>query len=143
MISWKGIICPVGRPSVRPPGGARGHKLIVSRNAAEKMVKLSIGTPIWDSHPCRKGDFKEIGVIEECEIVRNKLVARGRSYRKYPSNIQASRQPKLGMSFDIGEGKIADVRAEIWTLVDFETFKGCAVQTGVSFKSSFEWLEDL
>jgi hypothetical protein len=67
---FRGILTLVDSPSDRPPAGARGHRVILSRAAAEAAIPSLLGmgldfTASFDGHDARK----KVGIITAAEIV--------------------------------------------------------------------------
>ena len=70
-----GVLTTVDAPSERAPAGARGHRVMLTRAAAEKALPSLIGmglgyTPKLDGHDARR----KIGVITSAEIVGKDIV---------------------------------------------------------------------
>lgn len=123
MKPFEGVLTFVDRPSDLAPAGARGHCIILSRVAAEAALPSLVGSPIN-----RRFDFlhhdKEsvIGTISEAWISKNRLCVRGLVLDELLKN----RPRRLGMSYEIKNAIIADMRAEVWTITAC-TFEGAAV----------------
>lgn len=125
-----GILTIVDEPSDKAPAGARGHRVIMSRAAAEDALSSLIGMGIsfredMEGHsPAHK-----VGVIESAEIVGNEIQVVGflwcRDIPKPVRMIQASSDP-LGMSYELAEAHVEDMRAEVWEISRFH-FTGAAV----------------
>jgi hypothetical protein len=114
----------------------------LTRTAAERALPSLIGmaldyAPAFDRHDARR----KVGVITRAEIVGKALELSGYLFAKdFPElvrqielgAIQASaaarRRPlnPLGMSYEIADASVADVRAKIWTLTRV-TFTGAAI----------------
>ena len=136
---FRGVLTLVDTASDKPPAGARGHRVLLTRAAAEAALPSLLGmaldyAPNLDRHDARR----KIGVITSAEIVGRKLELAGYLFAKdFPEMVReieaASRLPVtgdgpvgLGMSYEIANAQVADVRAAVWTLVAV-TFTGAAI----------------
>ena len=75
-LAFHGVLTLVGVASQRPPSGARGHRVMLTRKATEAALPSLLGmaldyTPALDSHDARR----KIGIISEAEIVALKAGA--------------------------------------------------------------------
>ena len=130
-VPFEGVLTIVNVPSDKAPSGARGHKVMLTRAAAEKALPSLLGMavdyrPGWDGHDNRC----KIGILTEATISGNQLLVRGYLYaRDFPDvakAIQAHAPHALGMSYEIADAKVEDMRAAIWTLTKV-TFTGAAI----------------
>jgi hypothetical protein len=135
--AFRGVLTFVDTPSDKPPAGARGHRVVLTRSAAEAALASLLGmgmdyTPSLDRHDTRR----KVGVITRAEIVGKKLELGGYLYAKdFPEIVKELRtkagEPPastraLGMSYEIAEARVADVRSSVWTLTHV-TFTGAAI----------------
>jgi hypothetical protein len=111
--------------------GARGHRVMLMREAAEKALPSLLGMavdyrPGWDGHDARR----KIGLLTEADIVGQRLVVRGYLYaRDFPEvagAIQAQSPESMGMSYELADARVEDMRAEVWKLTRV-TFTGAAI----------------
>jgi hypothetical protein len=130
-VPFEGILTTVNAPSDRAPAGARGHRVLLTRDAADQALPSLLGMavdyrPAWDGHDNRC----KIGILTEATISGNKLLVRGYLYaRDFPDvakAIQAHTPQALGMSYEIADAKVKDIRASVWTLTKV-TFTGAAI----------------
>jgi hypothetical protein len=130
-VPFDGVLTVVNTPSDKAPAGARGHRVVLTREAAEQALPSLLGMavdyrPGWDGHDARR----KIGVLTEADIIGNKLVVRGYLYaRDFPEaarTIRAQSTDSLGMSYELAEARVEDLRAAIWKLTRV-TFTGAAV----------------
>ncbi|HEY8669983.1 MAG TPA: hypothetical protein VIL63_04015 [Terriglobales bacterium] len=139
---FRGVLTLVDTPSDKPPSGSRGHRVVLTRGAAERALPSLLGmaldySPMFDRHDARR----KVGVITRAEIVGKTVELSGYLYAKdFPEIIRqiecgsihaggASRKRPgnpLGMSYEIADANVADVRAKIWTLTRV-TFTGAAI----------------
>ncbi len=69
-VPFRGVLTLLDVPSDKPPAGARGHRVLLTRTAAERALPSLLGmgldyTPALDRHDARR----KIGVITEATIV--------------------------------------------------------------------------
>jgi hypothetical protein len=143
---FRGVLTLIDVPSDKAPAGARGHRVVLTRAAAEAGLSSLLGmgldySPTLDRHDAQR----KVGIITRAEILGRALelggyffardfpdiVSRiGRNCRRAPgfsgraSSCQNS--PELGMSYEIADASVADMRAKIWTLTHV-TFTGAAI----------------
>lgn len=124
MKPFEGVLTILDTPSDRAPSGARGHRVILKKVAAEAALSSLIGTPInrrWDFASHDKEGV--IGTISEAWIDKdNKLRVRGLVLHE----LIGGKPPRLGMSYEIRDAHIEDMRASVWTITKC-TFEGAAV----------------
>jgi hypothetical protein len=130
-VPFEGILTTVNTPSDRPPAGARGHRVLLTREAAEQAIPSLLGMaidyrPTWDGHDSRC----KIGLLTEANLSGNNLVVRGYLYaRDFPdvaTALEARAAHTLGMSYEIADARVEDMRADIWKLTRV-TFTGAAI----------------
>lgn len=142
---FRGVLTLVDVVSDRAPAGARGHRVVLTRAAAEEALASLLGmgldySPSLDRHDARR----KIGVITRADIVGKQLELGGYLFAKdFPEIVReiglmngAQRQSAaglnypsvaaLGMSYEITDARIADMRSTVWTLTH-ATFTGAAV----------------
>jgi hypothetical protein len=130
-VPFEGVLTVVDAASDKPPAGARGHRVVLTRAAAEKALPSLLGMavdyrPGWDGHDARC----KIGVLTEAKLAGNKLVVRGYLYaRDFPEvaeAIEAHAPDAMGMSYELADARVEDMRAQIWRLTRV-TFTGAAI----------------
>src|SRR5579871_3684703 len=90
-VPFEGVLTIVNAASDRSPAGARGHRVILAREAAEKALPSLLGMavdyrPGWDGHDARR----KIGLITEADLEGPKLTVRGYLYaRDFPEVAEA------------------------------------------------------
>jgi len=137
---FRGVLTLVDVASDRAPSGARGHRVVLTRKAAEEALPSLLGmgldySPSFDRHDARR----KVGVITRAEIVGRSLELGGYLYAKdFPEivreigrpSLAASTRPRsqtsLGMSYEIADAMVADLRSSIWTLTQV-MFTGAAI----------------
>ena len=142
---FRGVLTIVDVASDKSPSGARGHRVLLTRRAAEAAIPSLMGmgldySPALDRHDARR----KIGVITRAEIVGRAIEVGGFLYAKdFPEivaeigkpgsaglrsvdrNGRASRAG-LGMSYEIADALVEDIKANVWVL-NRVTFTGAAV----------------
>ena len=170
---FRGVLTLVDTPSDRAPSGARGHRVVLTRAAAEQALPSLLGmaldyTPALDRHDTRH----KVGIITEANVVSGQWsVASGQPKprnghrslatdhlrasaieiagylyaRDFPDVMRELREQcgpglrpgiagegaratwhALGMSYEITDARIDDLRAAVWTVSEC-TFTGAAV----------------
>jgi hypothetical protein len=130
-VAFEGTLTMVDTASDKAPAGARGHRVLLTREAAESALPSLLGMavdyrPGWDGHDARR----KIGVLTEANLVGRKLMVRGylyaRDFHDVAQAIEAHSPEKLGMSYEIADARVEDMRADIWKLTRI-TFTGAAI----------------
>jgi len=130
-VAFEGVLTVVNAASDKAPSGARGHRVILTREAAEKALPSLLGMAVdyrlgWDGHDARR----KIGLLTEADLVGSRLMVRGYLYaRDFPEVAMAivvHAPEKLGMSYELADAHVEDMRAEIWKLTRV-TFTGAAI----------------
>lgn len=133
-VAFEGVLTVVNAASDRAPAGARGHRVMLTREAAEKALPSLLGMavdyrPGWDGHDARR----KIGLLTEADLIGWRLVVRGYLYaRDFPEASEAIRASSaagpaaLGMSYEVADARVEDMRAEVWKLTHV-TFTGAAI----------------
>jgi len=141
--AFRGVLTLVDVASDRAPAGARGHCVVLTRAAAEAGLASLLGmaldyAPALDRHDSRC----KVGIITRAEIVGRELELGGYLFAKdFPeivrevgrrrgvAELAGSRtrsRTGLGMSYEIADARVADMRAKVWTLTRV-TFTGAAI----------------
>ncbi|MGB6973959.1 MAG: hypothetical protein WBD67_04670 [Terracidiphilus sp.] len=130
-VAFEGVLTLVNTASDKPPSGARGHRVMLTREAADKALPSLLGMavdyrPGWDGHDARR----KIGLLTEADLAGKNLIVRGYLYaRDFPevaAAIQAQAPQAMGMSYELADARVEDMRAEIWKLTRV-TFTGAAI----------------
>ena len=130
-VPFEGVLTVVNTPSDKAPSGARGHKVVLTREAVENALASLLGMavdyrPGWDGHDARC----KIGIVTEADLRGKKLVVKGYLFaRDFPDAakaIQAYAPEALGMSYELADARVEDMRAEVWKLTRI-TFTGAAI----------------
>lgn len=132
-LPFEGVLTLVDLPSDKAPSGARGHRVILTREAAEAALPSLLGMAVdykagWDGHDARQ----KCGIITSAQLEGQRLTVAGYLYaRDFPefgikmeSSIHAA--DSMGMSYELADAHVADMRAPVWTLTR-ATFTGAAI----------------
>ena len=132
-LPFEGVLTLVDVASDKAPSGARGHRVVLTREAAEAALPSLLGMAVdykagWDGHDARQ----KCGIITAAEVDGRKLTVAGylfaRDFPEMEAKIQAdgSGSGAMGMSYELADAHVADMRASIWTLTR-ATFTGAAI----------------
>jgi hypothetical protein len=130
-VPFDGVLTVVNAASDKAPSGARGHRVMLTCEAVEAALPSLLGMavdyrPGWDGHDAQR----KIGILTEANLKGRKLVVGGYLYaRDFPDvakAIQAHGPEALGMSYEIADARVEDMRAEVWKLTRV-TFTGAAI----------------
>jgi hypothetical protein len=153
---FRGVLTFVDAASDKPPSGAKGHRVVLTKDAAEQALPSLLGmgldwAPSLDRHDART----KIGVITRAEVVaqgKSEFARRiaspypaartglpkSETYiievggylfaRDFPEVIREMRAGAnaLGMSYEIADARIADMKASEWVITSC-TFTGAAL----------------
>jgi hypothetical protein len=126
---FHGVLTVLDAPSDRPPAGARGHRVVLTRAAAEAALPSLIGMAVdftagFDGHDARR----KVGIISSADIRNNKIEVAGyifaRDFPEVVREIESARD--LGMSYEVADAAVEDIRAPVWKLTAV-TFTGAAI----------------
>jgi hypothetical protein len=139
-LPFEGCLTLLDVPSDKAPSGARGHRVVLTRTAAEAALPSLLGMAVdykagWDGHDARQ----KCGIITSADICDSgkagagkKLLVSGYLYaRDFPEPVArvgglAAGADDMGMSYELAEAHVADMRAPVWTLTR-ATFTGAAI----------------
>ena len=140
-LPFEGVLTLIDTPSDKPLSGSRGHRVILTRAAAEAALPSLLGMAVdykagWDGHDARQ----KCGIITAAEIEGNRLTVAGylyardfpeieqkiRSANGVPGDLAHRSEGNMGMSYELADAHVADMHAGIWTLTR-ATFTGAAI----------------
>ena len=128
-LPFEGVLTLVDVASDKAPSGARGHRVVLTREAAEAALPSLMGMAVdykvgWDGHDARQ----KCGIITAAEVDGQKLTVSGylfaRDFPELEAKIQA--EGAMGMSYELADAHVVDMRAQVWTLTR-ATFTGAAI----------------
>jgi hypothetical protein len=118
-LPFEGVLTLVDVASDKAPSGARGHRVVLTREAAEAALPSLLGMAVdykagWDGHDARQ----KCGIITAAEVDGRKLTVAGylfaRDFPEMEEKIQV--EGAMGMSYELADAHVADMRAQVWTL---------------------------
>jgi hypothetical protein len=128
-LPFEGVLTLVDVASDRAPSGARGHRVVLTRPAAEAALPSLMGMAVdykagWDGHDARQ----KCGIITSAELEGRQLRVAGYLFsRDFPEIEQKlTIDGTMGMSYELADAHVADMRAQVWTLTR-ATFTGAAI----------------
>ena len=126
-LPFEGCLTLIDTPSDRAPSGARGHRVVLTRSAAEAALPSLLGMAVdfkagWDGHDARQ----KCGIITSAEIEDKRLMVAGYLFARDFPEMEPAMTPSMGMSYELADAHVADMRASIWTLTR-ATFTGAAI----------------
>jgi hypothetical protein len=128
---FAGVLTLVDVPSEKAPAGARGHRVVLRKAAAEAALPSLLGMAVdfterWDGHDARA----KCGILTHACIDGQELKVRGylfaRDYPEVERGIDLHGEQAMGMSYELANAQVADMRASVWHL-DRVTFTGAAI----------------
>jgi hypothetical protein len=141
---FRGVLTLVDVVSDKAPAGARGHRVVLTRAAAETALASLLGMALdyslsFDRHDTRR----KVGVITRADIVGRQLelggylfakdfpeivkeIGRGRNCQETFDGTSSQPHASLAMSYEIADARVADTSAKVWTLTRV-TFTGAAI----------------
>jgi hypothetical protein len=127
---FTGVLTYIDRPSDRNPTGARGKRVIVTKQAAESALGTLIGMAVGYSEDYGGHNSRiKAGIITHAQIVEDRLDVQGYIFaRDFPEFIDEywQRPTEWGMSYELADAHIQDMRARIWEITKL-TFTGAAI----------------
>ena len=133
-LPFEGCLTLVDVPSDKAPSGSRGHRVVLTRAAAEAALPSLLGMAVdykagWDGHDARQ----KCGIITSAEIEGQRLTVKGflfaRDFPEMEEKVSAGSAiagGEMGMSYELADAHVADMRASVWMLTR-ATFTGAAI----------------
>jgi len=130
-IPFEGVLTLVDVASDKAPSGARGHRVLLTHEAAMAALPSLLGMavdyrPGWDGHDARR----KCGLITEADVEGSELRVSGYLYgRDFPEveeQMKRGEEGTMGMSYELADAHVEDMRAEVWRL-SRATFTGAAI----------------
>ncbi len=146
-VPFVGVLTVVNTASDKAPAGARGHRVMLTREAAEKalpsLLGMAVDLPAGVGRPrCAAQDR----LLTEANLVGQKLVVKGYLYaRDFPEvaeAIEAQAPEAMGMSYELADARVEDMRAEVWKLTPRDLYRGGDPAAGEGrpiARQAFEW----
>ncbi len=130
-VPFEGVLTLVDAPSDKAPSGARGHRVVLTREAADTALPSLLGMAVdfktgWDGHDAKQ----KCGIITAAQIDGDAIHVSGylfaRDFAEMMQEIHAHGDETLGMSYELADAHVENMRAEIWRLTK-ATFTGAAI----------------
>jgi hypothetical protein len=133
-LPFEGCLTLVDIPSDKAPSGAQGHRVMLTKQAAEVALPSLLGMAVdykagWDGHDARQ----KCGIITSAHLVGSRLLVGGFLFaRDYPemearvSGAGTEINTVMGMSYELADAHVADMRDTVWRLTR-ATFTGAAI----------------
>jgi hypothetical protein len=139
-LPFTGCLTLVDEVSDKAPSGARGHRVVLTREAAETALPSLLGMAVdykagWDGHDARQ----KCGIITAASLdekgAGQRLMVSGFLFaRDYPEFSRlgslaaqgSAAAGEMGMSYELADAHVADMRAPVWRLTR-ATFTGAAI----------------
>jgi hypothetical protein len=128
-LPFEGVLTLVDVASDKAPSGAKGHRVVLTKEAAERGLPSLLGMAVdykagWDGHDARQ----KCGIITAAEICGRRVEVSGFLFcRDYPEIEQRmAAGASMGMSYELADAHVADLRAPVWTLTS-AIFTGAAI----------------
>lgn len=128
-LPFEGCLTLVDVASDKAPSGARGHRVVLTRAAAEAALPSLMGMAVdykagWDGHDARQ----KCGIITSAEVDGRKVMVAGYLFARDFPEMEARVQTDglMGMSYELADAHVEDMRASVWTLTR-ATFTGAAI----------------
>ncbi len=130
-VPFEGVLTLVDAPSDKAPSGARGHRVVLTRDAAEVALPSLLGMAVdfkagWDGHDAKQkcGIITAAGIDGDAVRVSGYLFAR--DFTDMMQEMHAHGDEALGMSYELADAHVENMRAEVWRLTK-ATFTGAAI----------------
>ena len=133
-LPFEGCLTLVDVASDKAPSGARGHRVMLTKEAAETALPSLLGMAVdykagWDGHDARQ----KCGIITSAHLEGSKLLVSGFLFaRDFPEmeekvgGVTAGAASAMGMSYELADAHVADMRDVVWRLTR-ATFTGAAI----------------
>jgi hypothetical protein len=128
-LPFEGVLTLVDVASDKAPSGARGHRVLLTRAAAQAALPSLLGMAVdykagWDGHDARQ----KCGIITDAELDGRKLMVAGFLFSKDFPEIapRLGDDTLMGMSYELADAHVEDMSAQVWTLTR-ATFTGAAI----------------
>ena len=136
-LPFEGVLTLVDVASDKAPSGSRGHRVVLTREAAEAALPSLLGMAVgykagWDGHDARQ----KCGIITAAELDGRRLMVSGflfaRDFPEFGRDVTKCLETNplvdgvMGMSYELADAHVADMTASVWTLTR-ATFTGAAI----------------
>jgi hypothetical protein len=127
-VPFHGLLTFVDRKSDKPPFGARGHSVILTRACAESALSGLAGMCLCFSPAFLRHDSCcKVGVITEAKLIGDEIYIDGHLFvRDFPEVVKAIKDNELALSYDLADARVQDFRAKVWIITKAH-FTGAAI----------------
>jgi len=127
---FTGTLFFIGKVSHKSPAGARGRKVIVTRDAVERSLSTLVGMGVNTGADleCHNQRHK-VGVITDARIVDNRVEIDGYLYAlDFPEVVDrlCASAEDFGMSYEATDCLVKDITDKVWTIARL-VFTGAAI----------------
>lgn len=138
-MNFHGCLTFLDVPSDRCPHGSLGHKIVMTSRVAEQALPSLIGCELnfrrsLDGH---SSDLKG-GTITRALIANGRLEVFGWLHAEEIA--EAISRVELGLSYEIKNAVMEDMRQPIWTIARFSGFVGAAIVLRKKAAYSNTWI---
>jgi hypothetical protein len=125
---FKGVLVRLDEPSTKPPNGSDGHKILLPTSVAKARLSTLIGMGLnYDPSLKQHAPRRKVGIINKAWIEGKDLWVEGHIWKGDFQEAETDlKQKDLGMSMEIGDVHVEDVKADIWNITDC-TFNGATI----------------
>jgi hypothetical protein len=130
-VPFEGVLTLVDAASDKAPSGARGHRVVLTREAAAAALPSLLGMAVdfkagWDGHDAKQkcGIITAASIRDAAVHVSGYLFAR--DFTEMMTEMHAHGDEALGMSYELADAHVENMRAEVWRLTK-ATFTGAAI----------------
>jgi hypothetical protein len=130
-VPFEGVLTLVDAASDKAPSGARGHRVVLTRSAAEAALPSLLGMAVdfkagWDGHDAQQKCGIITSAVIEGDAVRVSGYLFARDFSGMMQEMQAHGDEALGMSYELADAHVENLRSEVWRLTK-ATFTGAAI----------------
>ncbi|MGA9542091.1 MAG: hypothetical protein WBQ85_00870 [Candidatus Sulfotelmatobacter sp.] len=142
-VAFSGVLTMVDVPSQRAPSGAKGHRVVLTRRAAEAALPSLLGmaldySPSLDRHDVRR----KVGVITRAEIVGRNVELGGHLFaRDFPEIVEEIGKSRPGS--DRGSGDSLRVRLVRAGVIQSGAIQARVIHAAVGPSKLDSWAEGL
>ena len=111
-VPFEGCLTLVDVASDKAPSGARGHRVVLTRAAAEAAMLSLMGMAVdykagWDGHDARQ----KCGIITSAELEGQRLMVAGylfaRDFPEFAPGAEPAMAQGMGMSYELADAHVA------------------------------------
>ena len=128
---FRGLLTWIDLPSDSGPSGAKGHRVILSRLAAENAVHTLLGMGVnWHESSEHHDPRRKVGIVTHAEVIEKRLEIGGylfaNDFPEVVKRVRDGRAGDMGFSYDMANVALEDPRGKVWKVLDC-TFTGASL----------------